>query len=636
GVQVYIDGKPSYLSSADLATFLRSMQSTEIEAIEIITNPSAKYDAAGNAGIINIRLKKDKRLGGNANINMGYQMGIHSKYNGALSFNYRDKKSNFFGSYNHTNGTWENWIDLYRIQSNTLFDGQSTIISDGAFNGGRFGWDYTLNEKSTFGVVVNGAHNNRNSRTISLTPITDLTTNELTSVLESGNLNDGGRTRLNTNVNYAWRNKKGISWNIDADFGIFRNDNDSQQPNIYYASDEQTIVDQRDYFSEAPTDINIFAAQVDHERKLADGSFSTGIKVSYVETDNTFNFYDVVNGQNLLDVDRSNNFVYQENINAAYASYSRKVDKWTVNLGLRAEQTNSTGILTAMKETDNAEVTRHYFDLFPSGGLTYQAHQKHQLRVNYSRRIDRPNYQDLNPFEFQLSELSFQRGNPFLQPQYTHNISFSHTYGYRLTTSIAYSYTQDFFANISDSSGVDRTFLQTINLDNQQVLSLTVSYPFSPTKWWNTYTNLNAYHKRNKADLGDGRVVNISANTATVYHQSTFTLPQDFSLEVSGWYSSPSIWGAVYDTEANFAIDMGVQKKFLEGRAIVKVAVTDVFHTAAWRGIQDFSGFFVEATGNWESTQLRVNFSYLIGNDQVKKSRKRKGALESELDRAGS
>ncbi|MEO1438226.1 MAG: TonB-dependent receptor, partial [Bacteroidota bacterium] len=415
GVQVYIDGKPSYLGSSDLAAFLRSMQSSEIEAIEIITNPSAKYDAAGNAGIINIRLKKDKRLGGNANINLGYQKGIHSKYNGTVTFNYRDKRSNFFGSYTLNDGTWENWIDLYRIQSNTLFDGQSTIINDGAYNGGRLGWDFNINEKSTFGVVVNGSHNNRNSRTFNLTPITDLSTDQLTTVLESRNINDGSRTQVNSNANYAWQNKEGTSWNIDADYGIFRNNNQSEQPNTYYASDEQTVIDQRDYYSEAPTNIDIYAFKVDHERKLAGGSFSAGIKTSYVKTDNTFDFYDIVNGSQVLDINRSNNFVFDENINAAYASYTRQVNKWTINVGLRAEQTNSKGTLTAMKETDNAEVDRHYFDLFPSGGLTYQAHQMHQLRLNYSRRIDRPNYQDLNPFEFQLSELSFQRGNPFLQ-----------------------------------------------------------------------------------------------------------------------------------------------------------------------------------------------------------------------------
>ena len=633
GVQVYIDGKPTYLGSADLAIQLRAMQSSEIDAIEIITNPSAKYDAEGNAGIINIRLKKDKSLGANGTLNLGYSYGLHSKYNGTATFNYRQKEMNVFGSYSINDGTSENWLNLYRIQNNVLYDQKSIMQHSGAYQSARLGADFFVSDKSTVGFLVNGSQNRRIWTNDSNTPITDLDTNEMLSTLNAQSESDGYRRRLNANINYRFDTRQGTSVNVDGDWGIFRYTNDSYQPNIYYGPNGEDILEERIFTSNAPTDIDIYTLKADYETNILKGKLGVGGKFSYVKTDNTYDFFDIVDGQEVLDTNRSNNFVFDENVNAAYASYSKKVKKITWNLGLRMEQTNSKGVLTSLKETNNDEVKRNYLDFFPSGGISYQHSPKHQFRINYSRRIDRPKYQDLNPFEFKLDELTYRRGNPFLQPQYTHNISLSHTFNYTLTTTLSYSRTNDFFANISDSTEVVRSFLETINLDYQQVISLGISYPVSLTKWWSTYTSFNGYHTNNVADLGEGRTVDISATVASLYHQSTFSLPKEFSLEVSGWFSSPSIWGAVYKTDTNFAIDAGIQKKLFNNRGRLKIAVTDIFHTASWRGVQEFAGFYVDASGGWESTQLRVNFTYMFGNQQVKKERKRKTGLEDEAGR---
>ncbi|MEM9920265.1 MAG: TonB-dependent receptor [Bacteroidota bacterium] len=633
GVQVYIDGKPTRLSSADLADLLRSMQSSEIDAIEIITNPSAKYDAEGNAGIINIRLKKDKRLGLNANVNLGYRKGINHRYNTATTFNYRNKKTNIYGAYNHNNGKSRNWMDLYRIQQGMLFDQETETIRDGANNSLRLGTDFFINKNSTLGVMVKGFDNNNDWTNTSVTPITDLANNQSTSILDAISVNDGRRQNLTANVNYSFDDRQGKSWNIDADWAYFKNQNDSYQPNYYKTPKGEQIVDERIFTSQAPTDVQIYSFRLDHERPLLGGKLGSGAKFSYIRTDNTYDFFSLENNESILDIDRSNSFVYDENINAAYLSYTKKWKKFNFNLGLRAEQTNSKGVLTAQKATNNRSVKRNYLDFFPSAGLSYQLNPMNQVRINYSRRIDRPNYQALNPFEFKLSELSYSRGNPFLRPQYTHNISLSHTYKYSLTTSLNYSYTKDFFASISDSTEQIRSFLETINLSYQQVLSLSISMPFSPNDWWSTYTSISGFHTHNHGDLGEGRTVDIKATVASFYHQSSFKLPKDFSLQLSGWYSSPSIWGAVYATDAVFSIDAGVQKKLFGGRANLKVSVSDIFLTTPWRGVQEFAGFYVEATGGWESRQLRVNFSYLLGNDQVKKSRRRKTGLEDEAQR---
>ncbi len=633
GVRIYVDGKPSFLSGTDLAALLSSMQSAEIDAIEVITNPGAKYEAEGNAGIINIRLKKDKNMGSNANVNMGYSQGTYAKYNTSLTFNSRSKKMNLFGTYSHNDGEYRSWLSLYRTQGDFIYDDYTTTESGGAYNSIKIGADYFAGDNHTVGFIVNSFANNRDWINYNQTPILRASSGERVSFLEAISDNDGIRRRLNANLNYRFDNKNSRTWNVDVDWGIFRNDNATFQPNYYRTPDEEQITQENIFTASTPTDIDIYTIQADHKLPLEEITLEIGARMSYVRTNNTYDFYEEIDDKSILDIERSNNFLFDEHINAAYISAALPYKKFNFNAGLRMEQTLSEGTLTARKLTANDQVKRNYIDFFPSIGVTFNPDRKNQLRINYNQRIDRPNYQDLNPFEFKLSELSYSRGNPFLSPQYTQSISLAHTHNYQLTTSITYSHTEDFFANISDSTEVIRTFLETINLDYRKVLSLNISYPFSPTEKWSTYTSFTAFNTRNRAQLGPGRLVDLSATVASLYHQSTLSLPKDFSFELSGWYSSPSIWGAVYEVDANFSIDTGFQKKFASGRGSIKLSVTDIFNSASWTAIQDFAGFYVDAAGGWESRQIRLNLSYTLGNNQLKRSKTRKEGLEQEASR---
>ena len=636
GTIIYIDGKPSPLSGNDLAALLKSMQSSEIEAIEIISNPSAKYDAEGDAGIINIRLKKNKSFGANANLNVNYNQGFYAKVNGSATGNYRNKFMNTFGTYSYNNGTWRNTMDIYREQAGLIFDASSVNRHSGPYHGYKFGADFFTGENSTLGVLVNGGHNTRNSLNNSTTPISDLITNEPIQILNARSDNKGSYFNNNLNLNYRFDNKEGVSWNADIDYGSYIITNKAYQPNYYIDPITEEIIDENIFETDAPTNISIYSSKVDHERPLWGGVFATGIKFAYVITDNTFDFYSVVDGEQILDLDRSNNFVYEENVDAAYVSYVRDIKKFGFNLGLRSELTNSTGTLTSSQDIENEKVERSYLDFFPSGAITYRMDQKNQLRLNYSRRIQRPNYDALNPFEFKLDELTYRRGNPFLQPQYTNSLSLSHTFNYTITTSLNYSYTTDFFSAISDTTEGTRTYLETRNIGYQENIGLNISAPFSPVKWWSTYTNLGVFHLENGGDLDDSRIIEINATTFSVYHQSTFNLSENTSFEVSGWYSSPSIWGALYQTGDNWSMDIGVQQKLFDKRGNIKLSFTDVFNTAPWDAIQEIPGLYMDVQGAWESQQIRVSFSYLFGNDQVKASRKRNTSIDDSSGRVGN
>jgi iron complex outermembrane recepter protein len=633
GVQIYIDGKPSPLRGTDLAEFLKSLQADEIDAIELITNPSARFDAAGNAGIINIRLKKDKRLGSNGSANLGYSVGILSNYSGGVSGNYRNKTVNTFGSYNFNAGNWLNFMDLYRNQLGLTFDQTSVNGGTNLNHNFKAGADFFLNKKHTVGFLVNGYMGEFNMRANSRALIGADNQLFLDSILVASSRNDGQRRNMNFNINYRFDNGKETIWNLDADYGMFRNEGVEEQPNRYWDPTEQILLSERIYANNTPTEINITTFKIDHERPFLSGKLSAGIKSAVVATDNTFDFFNVIDGEKELNTDLSNQFDYTENVNAAYVNFQRQFKKLGISAGLRAEQTNSKGILTAFRPVDNAEVTRSYLDFFPSGGITYAVSQKHNLQLNYSRRINRPSYQDLNPFQGRLDELTYEQGNPFLRPEYANSLKLTHTFNYRFNTSLSYSHTRDQITRIVDTAGVAGSYITWLNLTDQYAYSLAFSAPVQIRPWWSSFTNLTGSLLQNQADYGGGKTVDLSAATFNIYSQHTFQLPKAFSLEISGWYNAPSLWGGTFEMNEMWSLDAGIQKKLLNNKANFRIAVSDIFRTNRWGGTSQFGVLDMRIAGGWDSRRFRTSLTYNFGNTEVKAARRRATGLEDEQQR---
>jgi iron complex outermembrane recepter protein len=641
GVQVYIDGKPTQLSTSDLAAYLRTVQSSEIASIEIITNPSAKWDAEGNAGIINIRMKKDKRLGGNGSANFGYTRGAFNNYNGSLSGNYRNKKMNTFGSYNYSEGKSENVFNLYREQVGLAYDQTNPGEHEHNSHNFKLGNDFFLNEKNTLGVLVNGYNSEYLGEQNSRMKISSIGSPTTDSSLIADSFNKGKRQNYNFNLNYRFDNSKGVVWNLDGDYGFFKNDNNDLNPNRIYTGDGGTnseLLSEEIFRTVAPTNIDIATFKVDHERPLLKGQLSTGAKFSYVSTDNDFNFYNVINGEDIVDIDRTNRFVYTENVNAVYGNFSRQFGKIGIQAGLRVEQTNSEGDLTALKPVNDQNVKRDYLDFFPSGGVTWQASEKHMFQLTYSRRIDRPSYQDLNPFEGRLDKLTFEKGNPFLNPQYTHSVQLNHTFMHMFNTSLSYSRTTDLITRLTfiDDRNEQASFITWENLGLQNNLSLNLSAPITISKWWNAYANLSGYRTYNKGDFGDGVEVDLAVWAYNFYAQNTFTLPMGFVAEISGWYNSPSVWGGTFETDAMWSMDAGLQKKLMQDKMTVKLSLSDLFKTNEWNAESFFGPLYMRGGGGWDSRRFRVNLTYNFGNQQVKGARRRATGLEDEKGRIKS
>ena len=632
GVVVYVNGKPSPLRGAELAAWLRTMQSSDIEAIEVITNPSAKYDAEGNAGILNIRLKKDKRMGANASVNLGYNVGVYSRYNGGVRANYRSKKINAFGGVRGFMGQRYEFVDLYREQNGTVIDQSSETTGNFQSQSFRAGLDVNIDKKNTVGFMASGYMEKRDREANSLANISDQQSGATQNWLQSNTTNDDTGRNLNLNLNYQHDAGEGVTYNVDADYGTYGLRGTSWQPNIYFDPTRQTVVDERNFRTIMPTDIEIVSLKADHERPLAGGQLGAGVKFARVVTDNTFDFYNVAENVETLDETRSNQFSYTEMVSAAYVSYMRPVKKFTFQAGLRAEQTNSSGVLTAMVPTNNDRVDRSYLSLFPSAGITWNQSQQNVFRINYSRRVDRPRYRDLNPFEQKLDELTYSRGNPFLQPMFTHNFSFTHTYKYVLNTTLSYSRTDDFIAQILDTADSLRAFQTQGNLGQRNVLNLNTGVPIPIAKWWSTYTTAGVTYKHNIGNFGEGKDIDANRTNFNIYHQSTFKVAGPLSFQLSGWYNSASLWGANFRIDPMFSIDAGANVKFFEGRGSLNLSVQDIFWSQQYRGQQEIGDLFIIADGGNDTRRFKANFTWLFGNDQVK-SRKRKTGLEDEKGR---
>jgi iron complex outermembrane recepter protein len=367
-----------------------------------------------------------------------------------------------------------------------------------------------------------------------------------------------------------------------------------------------------------------------------------GLKSSYVYSNNDMRFEFLLGDLNtpVIDPTRTRDFLYKENINAGYVNYSKEFKKLSIQLGLRVENTVGQGTLKG-KELLN----RNYTNVFPSIFLREKLSAKHQLGLSYSRRIDRPSYEDLNPFLYFLDPYTFQKGNELLQPQYTDAIEVSHTFMDAITTTVNFSRTNDIMTDIlQQNNALKLTNVTKYNIGYVDNMGISFSVPVPITKWWfsNTYFNLYNNHY-----VGDIPKITIGADgTETTTYQALdaratsyqlnmshqFTLPKKFSVELSGWYMSPFIEGQLSGRPMG-AVSLGIQKKVMKDKATIKLNVNDLFWTQKFRGNFLFNDIDVQIVNRWESRVARVSFTYRFGNNKVQAARQRQTGLEAEKGR---
>ncbi|RYY12858.1 MAG: TonB-dependent receptor, partial [Chitinophagaceae bacterium] len=579
---------------------------------------------AGNAGIINIILKKNKSLGTNGSVSAGWNIGVFAKYNTSLSFNHRSQKLNVFGNMGYNKARSVATLNTYRTIADSIFNQRGSMKNRvNSFNF-KTGLDYFVDKKTTIGAIVTGNFTDMALMMDNQTTITGRHTGEVSRILVAGSDNQRGNDNLNTNLNYTRNGNKGKVLTLNADYGFHKIKSNQLQPNEYYDASGEVLLSRIATRMITPAHIDIYSFKADYEQAIGKGKLETGTKIGYVKTNNDFQQYDE---EMVKDLDRSNRFLYKENINAVYINYSRPFKGFMIQVGLRGENTNIEGTSSAFKkagsthEAYDSSFKRHYTDLFPSAAITFNKNPMNQLSLNYSRRIDRPSYQQLNQFELKLSEYYSMRGNINLRPQYTNSFGISHTYKYKLTTTLNYSIVKDMFTQITDTTNISKSFVTLRNLASQKILNLNLSYMLRHGTYMavvNASTNYSNY----KA-IFDGRRLSQEAIGFNAFAQNSLGFAKTWTAELTGFYFAPTVMMGTMKTKGMWSMDAGVQKKLWGGKANIKASVSDVFHSLRFKGTTDFAGQQTINSVRFESTMFKLNFSYRFGSNQVKAARQR-------------
>ncbi|MFL5789415.1 MAG: TonB-dependent receptor domain-containing protein [Flavisolibacter sp.] len=644
GVIIMIDGKPSPMTGADLANYLRGLPSNAIERIDIITNPSAKYDASGNSGIIDIRMKKDQRFGMNGTFTAGYGQGIYPKANAGTTFNFRNKKMNVFGNYNYTYRENLNHLILNR---NFYKDGVYTGGDDKDnystmplnVNAGRLGIDYSPSNKTIIGFVVNSSffHFTRNNHNNS---VVNDEQKQPTYTFQTLATNNDHNNNTVANVNYKHTfDSTGKELTADVDYGVFNSASLSSTATNYYNIDGSTKAPEYILNGNQNGKLTLKTGKVDYSNPLRKGAkFELGFKTSYVSSDNDARFNDLSTGIPENDTTKTNHFLYQEYNNAAYINFSKEYKKFNIQLGLRGEKTD----VNTFQVMHNVKWDSSYFQLFPSAFFNYKVKEDQTIGLSVSRRIQRPGYSELNPFLFLIDVTTYATGNPGLLPELTWSYELSYTLK-QLNFSLGYSHTKeneniaiarfkDVFPTIPAGDNV--TVQIPINLASSDYVGLSIAAPVHVNKWWNMINNADIYYNYFNGSLG-GTTLNNGSPATDIRTNNTFNFKKGWSAELNANFSSGGRYGYMI-SRPQWGLSTGAQKTVLKNKGTIRFNITDIFWTNLPRATITYPGTYIE---NWhayrESRVANLSFTYRFGNNKVQAARRRETASEEERRRAG-
>jgi hypothetical protein len=626
GVTVMLDGKLTYLSGEQLANLLKTLPAESISQIEIITSPSAKYDAAGNSGIINIKTKKGVITGFNGSLTAGVGAGRYPVYNTGINLNWRTDKFNAYGSYNYRDRQFFNDRTLVRnVTGDQPQSFATALFAKREFTSNNFkaGFDYFISPKHTIGAMVNGYDNAFYNHQKSQTTITDA--GKIDSVLHSYTTNNDHFNNTTVNLNYKGQlDTMGTEISMDADYAKFQYKRNIHLNDSMYHMNDPENYDPHGIRNNTFTEMTIKSIKADlvlpFNKKV---KLESGVKASFVTTDNNMLYDSLLLGKYEPAASQSNRFIYKENVLAAYATLKLSLKNNEIQGGLRVEQTQSEGESVTLATT----VKRRYLDFFPSFSADHTFSESHKMGISYSRRIYRPDYDDLNPFLFFLDKYTYHRGNPYLNPEYTNTAELSYTFKQKYIATVGYSVTKNIILEFLEADEVTkRTTSYDKNFERRYGYYATVTIPVDPFKWWNITNNINVNY--NSYQIKDTSI-QLATSIVSMNYQSThtFTLPADWKLELNGYYNTPFIWG-IFKGRANYAIGVGVQKSLYNKRVVLKINANDIFQGDQFRAVAQYPGFNMQIHNIWQSRNANFSLTWNFGNSAVKAARERQASDE--------
>lgn len=637
GVQIMINGKQTYLSGKDLQNLLQSMSAENIKDLEIITSPSSKYDAEGASGIININLKKNMEYGMNGSVYAGYQYNNLSTYTSGATVNYQEGKWNSSASVDVARRMRYRDMDMNRIFNNegnkSYFDQDGQEESERFAPSLRLNTDYDINDKHSVGAQTSLYYSNSDQIFYTDSYLRDFNPRKDVFV-RAENGAKGDYFNGTFNLHYMGKlDTTGTTLSADVDYARINSEENSRffnrRDSLYF---NPPVRVNELLTSTNPTTYSIYSAKVDFAKKLGKvGKLELGVKGSHVTSDNELKFYEVEDTQEVLDVKRSNHFIYKENIYAAYVNYSTSMGKkWSLQAGLRAEQTESEG----HSVTNNQTTDRSYLNLFPSLFVQQKVSDNYEIGYKYSRRINRPYYENLNPFIFYLDPYTLAQGNPYLRPQYTNSFELTHTFKQSYNLVLGYSVTEDFIAEVPMQNSKDNTTVfQQDNVDNFENLSATMVAPVRISSKWEMNNNATLTYQRYKKTINTESVLN---DQLTFIANSTqnIQLPAGIKVEINGGYQGPAVYG-MYKVEDSWWVDSGFKRSFMNDKLDVSLNFTDIFRSRILVVNTNIDGN-VNAIDQYQGARsVRINLRYRFNKGKDFDAKKRNVNLE-ELNRTGN
>ena len=646
GVIIMIDGKNTPMAGTDLANYLKGLPAEAIDRIDIITNPSAKYDAAGNSGIIDIHMKKDQRLGVNGSFNAGYGQGIYSKANTGMTFNYRNKKVNVFGNYNYSYRKGLNHLILDRnFYTNGVFDGEDKKDNYTTFpfnfHVARLGADFFPNKKTIIGFVVNSTFiDYRSLNTNNSTVIDNQKQPTYTFKTHENSTSGADNTVANINFKHTF-DSTGKELTADIDYGVYHSNALTHNATDYYNLDGSSLQSPYILDGNQHGKLTLKTGKVDYVNPFKNGiKLETGFKTSDVSSDNDAKFFDVSSGNPINDTTKTNHFLYEEYNNAGYINLSREFKKFNIQFGLRGEQTK----LKTHQVKGDLNFDSSYFQLFPSAFFNYKITPDQTIGVSVSRRIDRPNYSLLNPFLFLIDVSTYNTGNTGLLPQLTwsyelnytvKNLNFAFNYSHtKDVQNIAIAKFKDVFPN-SNFADSNITVEIPVNLQSLDYYGFTVSAPANIFKWWSMTNNFVFFYNQFKGDLA-GSFLNSGSPGAEIKTNNTFTFKKGWTAELNASYNSGSRDGYMV-AKPQWALSPGIQKSILKSKGTLRLSVTDIFWTNLPKAVITYTGKYIEKWHAFRESRVgTLTFTYRFGKKTVQGARRRTTGSEEERQRAGN
>ena len=646
-VRVMVDGK---LSNVPIAQLLKQIPSTSIKQIELITNPSAKYNPEGMSGIINIILHKNTNIGFNGNINLGLTKEIYAKFNSSIDLNYRNGKFNLYGSYGNNIGKSANYGSIERLDDNSeqLFD----FFNNNKSHLYKVGLDFYMNDNNTVSFFTNqNIYDGFGAGTTGV-----LYPNQPLQQQIFDNDTQNLSSQYNGVFNHKFK-KEGEKLDIEADYSVFSQDeianfnfqNFSFPPNYsdFVNTDRDQTTINVDYVNplsekaklEIGAEARLFDTKIDYT--------STGLSVNENQ-DNIPN-----NGDEYIPTPQTD-FSYKRDIYSLYATYGKTFEKWSYQVGLRAESVmeDANAFRTLENSTENTPFENDYFQVYPSVFLTYSPSDKNSYQMSYSRRVDRPGLQQVNPIREWSTPLISSFGNTELQPQFTNSIEANYTRKLEngsITGGVFYRLVEDEInrAVFIDRLDINKNILTYDNFDNTTAFGIELSSNFRPTKWWNFNASFDLYSRKQK---GIAETLTAPTNVATVDDIILETIEVDnlvwnfrmfnnfkatkkLNLSVFTMYRGEEK-GLQFTRKPMFMVNTGLRYSFLEDdRATFSFNYSDIINTMKFEFEGDRptpqAGQF-----NWESNSWNIGLSYRFGGGKYR-ALQRKNRDDNEKDGSG-